>query len=54
MPHILPPLPINLCKPVTVPIDFKNIGGTKLKYEVDILGIDSLNIENHEFPIMEI
>ena len=50
----LPPVPIGLEWAVTFPIEIKNLGITKLKYQIDTKKLEELNQKNHDFRIFEI
>jgi hypothetical protein len=50
----LPPVPIGIEWAVTYPIEIKNLGITKLKYQIDISKLEQLNRDNFEFRIFEI
>lgn len=50
----LPPVPIGLEWAITYPIEIKNLGITKLKYQIDTSRLEQLNAENHDFRVFEI
>jgi hypothetical protein len=50
----LPPTPIGLEWAVTYPIEVKNLGITKLKYQIDTTALEALNQSNYDFRIFEI
>ena len=50
----MPPTPIGLEWPVTYPIEIKNLGITKLKYNIDLSALESLNASNYDFRIFDI
>lgn len=50
----LPPVPIGLDWAVTYPVEVKNLGITKLKYQIDIARLEELNKSNFDFRIFEI
>jgi len=50
----LPPVPIGLEWPITYPIEAKNLGITKLRYQIDTQAVEKLNQENYDFRIFEI
>ena len=50
----LPAVPIGLEWAITYPIEIKNLGITKLKYQVDTQKLEQLNAENHDFRVFEI
>jgi len=50
----LPPTPIGLEWALTYPIEIKNLGITKLKYQIDTTALETLNTNNHDFRIFEI
>lgn len=50
----IPPIPIGLEWPVTYPIEVKNLGITKLKYQIDLTPLEELNQKNHDFRIFDI
>jgi hypothetical protein len=50
----LPATPIGLEWAVTYPIEIKNLGITKLKYQIDLTALDELNNRNYDFKIFEI
>jgi hypothetical protein len=50
----MPPTPINLEWAVTYPIEIKNLGITKLKYQIDTSALETLNANNYDFKIFEI
>jgi hypothetical protein len=39
---------------MTYPVEVKNLGITKLKYQIDISKLQELNKSNYDFPIFEI
>lgn len=47
-------MPIGLEWAVTYPIEIKNLGITKLKYQIDISALESLNTQNYDFRVFEI
>ena len=50
----LPPVPIGLEWPVTYPIEIKNLGISKLKYQIDTNTLEELNAKNYDFRVMDI
>lgn len=50
----LPPVPIGLEWAITYPIEIKNLGITKLKYQIDTAKLEELNRANFDFKIFEI
>lgn len=50
----LPPVPIGLEWAITYPIEIKNLGITKLKYQIDTAKLEELNRSNFDFKIFEI
>jgi len=48
------PIPIGLEWPVTFPIEIKNLGITKLKYNIDCSALEQLNAKNYDFRVFEI
>lgn len=52
--YYLPPTPIGLEWAVTYPIEIKNLGITKLKYQIDTAALEALNANNYDFRIFEI
>lgn len=50
----LPPVPIGLEWAITYPIEIKNLGITKLKYQIDTEQLEELNKRNHDFRVFEI
>ena len=52
--YVLPPVPIGLEWPITYPIEIKNLGITKLKYQIDTAALEDLNEGNFDFKIFEI
>ena len=50
----MPPTPIGLEWAVTYPIEIKNLGITKLKYQIDTTALEALNQNNYDFRIFEI
>lgn len=48
------PIPIGLEWPVTFPIEIKNLGITKLKYNIDCSALEQLNSKNYDFRVFEI
>jgi hypothetical protein len=50
----LPPVPIGIEWAVTYPIEIKNLGITKLKYQIDTTLLEKMNKENYDFRIFEI
>lgn len=47
-------VPIDLDLPVTYPIELKNIGLTKMKYELNLEQVEELNKRNFDFRILDI
>jgi hypothetical protein len=47
-------LPIDLLEAITYPIEIKNIGYAKIRYEIDTTPIHELNAANHNFRIFDI
>ena len=47
--YTLPPVPIGLECPITYPIEIKNLGVNKLKYQVDTRLLEELNEKNYDF-----
>jgi len=41
--YVLPPVPIGLEWAITYPIEIKNLGITKLKYQIDTSKLEDLN-----------
>jgi hypothetical protein len=52
--YYLPPVPIGLEWAITYPIEIKNLGITKLKYQIETQELERLNSENFDFSIFEI
>ena len=52
--YYLPPIPIGLEWALTYPIEIKNLGITKLKYQIDTSALEDLNGRNYDFRIFEI
>lgn len=52
--YTLPPVPIGLEWAITYPIEIKNLGITKLKYQIDTAKLEELNRTNFDFKIFEI
>lgn len=52
--YYLPATPIGLEWAVTYPIEIKNLGITKLKYQIDTTALEALNETNYDFRIFEI
>ena len=52
--YYLPATPIGLEWAVTYPIEIKNLGITKLKYQIDTSALEALNEKNYDFRIFEI
>ena len=52
--YYLPPTPIGLEWAVTYPIEVKNLGITKLKYQIDTAKLEELNKNNFDFKIFDI
>jgi hypothetical protein len=52
--YYLPACPIGLEWAVTYPIEIKNMGITKLKYQIDTEALEHLNESNYDFRIFEI
>jgi len=50
----MPPIPIGLEWAVTYPIEIKNLGITKLKYQIDTAALEALNSKNYNFRIFDI
>ncbi len=50
----LPPVPIGLEWPIAYPIEIKNLGITKLKYQIDTTLLEELNRTNYNFSIFAI
>ena len=50
----LPPVPIGLEWAITYPIEIKNLGITKLKYQIDTEKLEELNKANYDFRVFEI
>lgn len=50
----MPPVPIGLEWAITYPIEIKNLGITKLKYQIDMSRMEKLNQDNHDFRVFEI
>jgi len=50
----LPPVPIGLEWPITYPIEIKNLGITKLKYQIDTAQLEELNRNNYDFQVFSI
>ena len=52
--YYMPSTPIGLDWAVTYPIEIKNLGITKLKYQIDTAQLEQLNQNNFDFRIFEI
>ena len=52
--YVLPPVPIGLEWAITYPIEIKNLGITKLKYQIDTEKLEQLNRNNYDFRIFEV
>ena len=52
--YSLPPVPIGSEWAVTYPIEIKNLGIAKLKYQIDTTLLEKMNKENYDFRIFEI
>lgn len=52
--YYMPPTPIGLEWAVTYPIEIKNLGITKLKYNIDLSALEQLNASNYDFRIFDI
>lgn len=52
--YILPPVPIGLEWAITYPIEVKNLGITKLKFQIDTAKLEELNKVNFDFRIFDI
>ena len=52
--YVFPPVPIGLEWPITTPVEIKNLGIAKLKYQIDTTSLEELNRKNHDFRIFEI
>lgn len=50
----MPPVPIGIEWAVTYPIEIKNLGITKLKYQIDTTLLEKMNRDNYDFRIYEI
>ena len=50
----MPPVPIGLEWAITYPIEIKNLGITKLKYQIDTEQLEELNKQNYDFRVFEI
>jgi len=50
----LPPVPIGLEWPITYPVEIKNLGITKLKYQIDTSALEELNAGNYDFRVFDI
>ena len=50
----IPPVPIGLDWGVTYPVEIKNLGITKLKYQIDTQKMEELNSQNYDFRIFDI
>jgi hypothetical protein len=50
----LPSVPIGMELPVTYPIEIKNLGITKLKYQIDLRELERLNKNNHDYRVFDI
>lgn len=50
----IPPVPIGLDWAVTYPVEIKNLGITKLKYQIDTAKLEELNRVNFDFRIFDI
>jgi hypothetical protein len=47
-------VPVGIQWNVTYPIEIKNLGITKLKYQIDTTALEKLNQDNYDFRIFEI
>ena len=47
-------MPVGIQWNVTYPIEIKNLGITKLKYQIDTTALEKLNQDNYDFRIIEI
>lgn len=47
-------MPIGLEWAITYPIEIKNLGITKLKYQIDTEKLEELNKANYDFRVFEI
>ena len=47
-------MPVGIQWNVTYPIEIKNLGITKLKYQIDTTALEKLNQDNYDFRIFEI
>jgi hypothetical protein len=52
--YVLPPVPIGLEWAITTPVEIKNLGIAKLKYQIDTEKLEELNKKNFDFRIFEI
>lgn len=50
----IPPVPIGLEWAVTYPVEIKNLGITKLKYQIDTAELEQLNRNNYDFRVFDI
>lgn len=50
----LPPVPIGLEWAVTYPIEIKNLGVARLKYQIDTSTLEQLNQQNYDFRVFDI
>ena len=47
-------MPIGLEWAITYPIEIKNLGITKLKYQIETDQLEELNKQNYDFRVFEI
>ena len=47
-------MPVGIQWNVTYPIEIKNLGITKLKYQIDTTALEKLNQDNYDFRVFEI
>ena len=52
--YVIDSMPFDLVLSITYPIQIKNIGSAKIKYEIDMTNIHKLNEENHNFRVLDI
>ena len=52
--YSLPPVPIGSEWAVTYPIEIKNLGIAKLKYQIDTTLLEKMNKDNYDFRVFEI
>lgn len=52
--YTLPPIPIGLEWPITYPIEIKNLGINRLKYQIDLSAMEELNARNYDFSVFDI